>query len=35
MTTDPFVRTLGVGNYSANWIGKSLLVRLTATGTLP
>lgn len=28
-------RVLGIGNYEARWVAKSLLVRLTATGILP
>lgn len=35
MTDNTFKRTYGVANYKATWIGKSLLVRLTASGILP
>ena len=35
MTAKSTSRVLGVANYEARWIAKSLLVRLTATGVLP
>lgn len=35
MTKEKHKRTYGIAEYSANWIGKSLLVKLTASGVLP